>query len=55
MIYHIEKKTCLLIEIKVLEDSNILTEEAEKMNECKDLPIEIQRMWQTRMRVSCGG
>jgi hypothetical protein len=38
-------KTCLLIDVAIPSDKNIIQKEAEKKLKNKDLRIEIQRMW----------
>jgi fructose-1,6-bisphosphatase/sedoheptulose 1,7-bisphosphatase-like protein len=38
-------KTCLLIDVTIPSDKNVLQKEAEKKLKCKNLSIEIQRMW----------
>jgi hypothetical protein len=40
-----EKRICMLIEIEISGDRNVVKKEAEKILKYKDLPIEIQRMW----------
>jgi hypothetical protein len=37
--------TCMLIDVAISGDRNVITEEAEKILKYKDLTIEIQRMW----------
>jgi hypothetical protein len=39
-----EEKTCLLINIAIPDDSNINTDESEKICKYKDLEIEVSRM-----------
>jgi len=48
-----EKRTCMLIEVAILGDRNVIKREAEKILKCKDLIIEIlvQRMWNVKTRV----
>jgi hypothetical protein len=43
--------TCILIDIAVPGDRNLITKEAEKTLKYKDLIIEIQRMWNIRPEV----
>jgi hypothetical protein len=38
-------KTCLLIDVAIPSDKNVIQKEAEKKLKCKNLSIEIQRMW----------
>ena len=51
IVHNKEEKSCLIIDISVPDDPNIIQKEAEKMNKCKDLQIEIQRMWNTSANV----
>jgi hypothetical protein len=50
-VFHISRirvkreKTCLLIDMTTPDDSNIDTEDTEKLSKCKDLEIDISRMW----------
>jgi hypothetical protein len=46
-----EKGTCMLIDVAVSGDRNVIKKEAEKILKCKDLTIEIQRMWNVKARV----
>ena len=39
-----EKKTCMLMDIAISGDRNVIKKEAEKILKYKDLTIEIQRM-----------
>jgi hypothetical protein len=39
-----EKRTCVLIDVAIPADRNVIKKEAEKILKCKDLTIEIQRM-----------
>ena len=39
-----EKRTCILIDIAISEDRNVIKKEAENILKYKDLTIEIQRM-----------
>jgi hypothetical protein len=47
----IEKGTCMLIDIAILGDRNVIKKEAEKILKYKDLTKEIQRMWNVRAKV----
>jgi hypothetical protein len=38
-------KTCLLIDVAIPTDNNVIQKEAEKKLKYKNLSIEIQRMW----------
>jgi len=46
-----EKRTCMLIDVAIPGDINVIKNEAEKILKCKDLTIEIQRMWNVKTRV----
>jgi hypothetical protein len=48
-----EKGTCMLIDVAIPGDRNVIQKEAEKIlkYEYKDLTIEIQRMWNVKTRV----
>jgi len=46
-----EKGTCMLIDIAISGDRNVIEKEAEKILKCKDLTIEIQRMWNVKTKV----
>jgi hypothetical protein len=46
-----EKGTCMLIDIAILADRNVIKKEAGMMLKYKDLNIEIQRMWNVKARV----
>jgi hypothetical protein len=46
-----EKGTCMLIDIAILADRNVIKKEAENILKYKDLTTEIQRMWNVRTRV----
>ena len=37
--------TCMLIDVPIFGDRNVIKKEAEKILQYKDLIIEIQRMW----------
>ena len=39
-----EKRTCILIDVAISADSNVIKKEAEQILKYKDLTIEIQRM-----------
>ena len=47
-----EKGTCMLIDVAISEDINVIKKEAEKILKYKDLTIGIQSMWnvKTKMR-----
>jgi len=46
-----EKGTCMLIDVAISGDRNVIKKEAEKILKCKDLTIEIQRMWNLKTKV----
>ena len=46
-----EKRTCILIDVAIQGDRNVIKKEAEKVLKYKDLAIEIQRMWNVKTRV----
>jgi hypothetical protein len=43
-----EKGTCILIDVAIPGDRNVIKNEAEKILKYKDLTIEIQRMWNVK-------
>ena len=45
-----EKGTCMLIDVAISVDRNVIKKEAEKILKYKDLTIEIQRMWNVKQR-----
>jgi hypothetical protein len=46
-----EKGTCMLIDVAISGDRNVIKKEAEKILKYKELAIEIQRMWNLKTRV----
>ena len=46
-----EKRTCMLIDVAIPGDRNVIKKEAEKILTYKDLTIDIQRMWNVKTRV----
>jgi hypothetical protein len=46
-----EKGTCMLIDVAISGDRNVIKNEAENILKYKDLTIEIQRMWNVKARV----
>jgi len=46
-----EKGTCMLIDVAILGDRNVIKKEAKKILKYEDLTIEIQRMWNVRTKV----
>jgi len=51
IIHDNEKRTCMLIDVALSGDINVINKEAEKILKYKDLTIEIQRMWNVKMKV----
>jgi hypothetical protein len=47
-----EKGTCMLIDVAIPGDRNVINKEAEKILKYKDLIIEIQRMWNVKTKVT---
>jgi hypothetical protein len=47
-----EKGTCVLIDVVIPGDRNVIKKEAEKILKYKDLIIEIQRMWNVKTNVT---
>jgi hypothetical protein len=43
-----EKGTCILIDVAISGDRNVIKKEAEKILKYKDLTIEIHRMWNVK-------
>jgi len=46
-----EKGTCMLIDVTISGDRNLIKKEAVKILKYKDLIIEIQRMWNVKTKV----
>jgi len=46
-----EKGTCMLIDVEISGDRNVIKLEAKKILKYKDLTIEIQRMWNVKTKV----
>jgi enolase len=46
-----EKGTCMLIDVVISGERNVIKKEAEKILKYKDLTIEIQRMWNVKTKV----
>ena len=46
-----KKGTCMLIDIAIPGDRNVIKREAEKILKYEDLIIEIQRMWNLKVKV----
>jgi hypothetical protein len=47
-----EKGTCMLIDVPIPGNRNVIKKEAEKIPKCKDLTTEIQRMWNVKTQVT---
>jgi hypothetical protein len=47
-----EKGMCMLIDVAILGDRNVIKEEAEGILKYKDLIIEIQHMWNVKTKVT---
>jgi hypothetical protein len=45
-----EKGTCMLIDVAISGDRNVIKKEAGKILKYKDLTTEIQRMWNVKAR-----
>ena len=48
VIHNKKKKTCLLIDVSVPDDGNVMMKEAEKILKYKDLEIDVNRMWNVK-------
>ena len=46
-----EKGTCMLIDVAISGDINVIKKEAQKILKYKDLTTEIQRMWNVKTKV----
>ena len=46
-----EKRTCMLIDVAISGDRNVIKKEAENILKYKDLTIEIRRMWNVKIKV----
>jgi hypothetical protein len=51
VIHDNEKGTCMLIDVAITGDRNVIQKEAEKILQRKDLIIEIEHMWNVKARV----
>jgi len=52
IIYHNKAENmCLLIDVSIPDDNNLMSKEAEKLSKYKDLELEIRKMWNTKTRV----
>jgi hypothetical protein len=46
-----EKRTCMLIDVAISGDINVIKKEVEKILKYKDLTIEMQCMWNVKTKV----
>jgi hypothetical protein len=46
-----EKGTCMLVDVAISGDRNVIKKEAEKILKYKELTTEIQRMWNVKTKV----
>jgi hypothetical protein len=46
-----EKRTCMLIDVVISGDRNVIKKEAENVLKYKDLTTEIQRMWNVKTKI----
>jgi hypothetical protein len=51
IIRHNKKGTCILLDVAVSGDRNVIKKEAEEIIKYKDLMIEIQHMWNVKAKV----
>ena len=51
IIHDNEKETCMLIDVAISGNRNVIKKEAEEILKYKDLTIEIQRMWNVKTKV----
>jgi hypothetical protein len=51
IIHDNEKGTCMLIDVAISGDRNVIRKESEKILKYKDLTIEVQRMWNVKTKV----
>jgi hypothetical protein len=47
-----EKGTCMLIDVAIFGDRNVMKKETEKILKYRSLTIEIQRMWNVKTKVT---
>jgi hypothetical protein len=47
-----EEGTCMLIDVAIPADRNVVREEAERIKKYKDLTTEIQHMWNVKTKVT---
>jgi hypothetical protein len=46
-----KKEICMLIDVEILGDRNVIKKEAKKILKRKDLTIEVQRKWNVKTNV----
>ena len=46
-----KEETELVIDVALLDDSNVKIKETEKLNKYKDLNIDVSRMWKVRIKI----
>jgi hypothetical protein len=46
-----KEKTELVIDVAILDDSNVNMKETEKLSNYKDLNIDVSRMWKVRIKI----
>jgi hypothetical protein len=46
-----EKRTCMLIDVAIPGDRNVIKKESEKILKYKDLTTEIQRIWNVKLNM----
>ena len=46
-----EKRTCIVIDVAISADTNVIKKEAEQILKYKDLTVEIERMWNVKTTV----
>jgi hypothetical protein len=51
IIHDNEKGTCMLIDVAISGDRNVIKKEAEKILKYRDLTVEIQHMWNIKTKV----
>jgi hypothetical protein len=49
-----EKAICMLIDVEISRDRNVIKKEAEKFLKYKELTIEIQRTWNVKTKMILG-
>jgi hypothetical protein len=51
IIWNNEERTCMLIDVAIPGDRNVIRKEAKRILKCKGLIIEIQHMWNLKKKV----